>query len=286
MFSGGISSACSASLLMFGLTAGGSRGQSTQGPQASSMDPQTLVRQAIQHRLDADKTHQPLEYLLRKVDAEHDTTKEIVETRDGDVARIVAVSGKVPSADTNTYEVERLNHLANHPELQEKRHKSELRDAEQINRMLGILPDAMLYRFEGMVPCGAGECYRMTFTPNPNWTPPDMEAKIFRGVAGEVWIDRQAVRLTRLDAHFIQDVNFGWGVLGRVNKGGTVLLTQADVGNGDWELTGMTVHMGGKALMVKKIDIELKQEMSGFKPVPRNMGYRQAIALLEKPDAK
>jgi hypothetical protein len=48
----------------------------------------------------------------------------------------------------------------------------------------------------------------------------------------------------------------------------------------------MTVHLGGKALMVKTIEIELKQEMSGFKPVPRNMDYRQAIAMLENPATK
>jgi hypothetical protein len=274
---------CVVWMAFFGATASGLWGQ---GAPALPSDPQTLVRRAIQHRLDADKTHQPLAYLLRKVDAERDTTKEIIETRDGDVARIVAVNGKAPSADTDAREMERLNNLARHPELQEKRHKSEMRDAEQVSRMMGMLPDAMLYKFEGTVPCGGGECFRMSFAPNPNWTPPDLEAKILRGVAGEVWIDRQAERLTRLDAHFIADVNFGWGVLGRVDKGGSVLLTQADVGNGDWELTGMTVHLGGKALMVKTIEIELKQEMSGFKPVPRNMDYRQAIAMLENPATK
>jgi hypothetical protein len=253
-----------------------------QGAAAPPGDAQALVRRAVQHRLDADKTHQPLEYELRKVDAEHDTTKEIIETKDGDVARIIAVNGKAPGADVNAREAERLQMLMSHPELQEKRHKSEIRDAQQVNRMMGMLPDAMLYKFEGMVPCGAGECYRLSFAPNPNWTAPDMEARIFRGVAGEVWIDKQAERLTRLDAHFVEEVNFGWGVLGRVNKGGSVLLTQADVGGGDWELTGMNVHMGGKALLVKTIDIELKQEMSDFKPVPRNLDYRQAIAMLEK----
>ena len=52
-----------------------------------------------------------MEYLLRRVDERHDTTKEIIETKDGDVARLVAVDGKPLSAEADRAELARLDDL-------------------------------------------------------------------------------------------------------------------------------------------------------------------------------
>ena len=65
-------------------------------------DATALVRRAIQHRMDSDKTHRPVQYLIRKIDEHHDTTKLIVETKDGDVARLVAINGKPLVAPKST----------------------------------------------------------------------------------------------------------------------------------------------------------------------------------------
>ena len=108
-----------------------------------------------------------------------------------------------------------------------------------------------------------------------------MEADLLRGVAGEVWIDQAQERLARLDAHFISDVEFGFGILGKLNKGGTALLEQTDVGGHDWELTGLKLHMTGKALMVKSLSFQVTEEASHFSQVPPSMSYREAIQLLK-----
>ena len=245
-------------------------------------DAAALVRRAIQHRLDSDRTHRPVQYLIRKIDEHHDTTKLIVETRDGDVARLVAINGKPLSPDADKAELERLDDLAQHPELQEHRRKSEQKDTERANHILGLLPDALLYQFQGAVPCGANQCYRITFKPNPNFTPPDIEANILRGVAGEVWVDQAQERLVRLDAHFISDVDFGFGIVGRLNKGGTVLLEQSDAGGHDWELTAMKLHVTGKVLLVKSLSSQVDEQMIHFSPVAAGMSYRDAIQMLKK----
>jgi hypothetical protein len=259
-----------------------SPGQSTP---SAPLDATALVRRAVQHRLDSAKSHEPLEYMLRKSDERHDTTKLIIETKDGDVARLVAVNGKPISADVDKAELDRLDNLVAHPELQERRRKSEQKDTDRITHLLGLLPDAFLYRIEGSIPCSAGECYRLSFTPNPHFDPPDMEANIFRGIAGEVWIDKTQERLTRLDAHFISAVDFGFGILGKVNKGGTALLEQKDIGGHDWELTSLKIHVDGKALLVKSFSVQSDQEASHFSPVAPGLGYRDAIQLLKKYDA-
>jgi hypothetical protein len=251
-------------------------------------DPVALVRRAIQHRFDEDRNHRPLRYLLRKVDGAHDTTKDIIETKDGDVARLVAINGQPLSAQANQAELDRLHTLADDPEIQEHRRQREKKDTDRVNRMMKLLPDAFLYRFEGVVPCSAGQCYRLSFSPNPQFTPPDVESAIFRGMGGEVWIDRAQERLTRLDAHIIADVDFGWGIIGKLDKGGTIQLEQADIGDHDWELTSLKINMKGKALMVKSLNFQIMEEASHFSQVPnagpgspKGVDYRKAIELLE-----
>ena len=250
--------------------------------QAPAVDVKAIVTRAVQHRTDADKEHRMVEYRYRKVDDRGDTTKEVVETKDGNVSRLVAIGGRPLSAGQEQAEIERLRDLSGHPEMMARRHKNEERDRAQINRMMAMLPDAFLYKVVALAPCATGECYRMTYTPNPGWTPPDMEAKVLRGIAGEVLIDTKQERLVRLEANFIQDVDFGL-VLAKMNKGGHVVMQQSDVGNGLWELTGMTTNLSVKILLVKRLNLQVTEEMSDFRPVDQGMDFRGAIDLLTKP---
>jgi hypothetical protein len=252
-----------------------------------SLDAAALVRRAVQHRMDEEKNHRPMRYLLRRQDARRETVKEIVETKEGDVARLIEIDGKPLSAEADQAETERLKNLAEHSELQERRHRGEQKDAARVDRLMGMLPDAELYKFEGMVSCAVGgdaeQCYRLSFVPNPRFVPPDMEANLLRGFAGEVWIDKAQERLVQMDAHLVADVDFGFGIIGRVNKGGTVMLRQTDVGGREWELTGLKLNVMGKALMVKAVNVKIDEETSHFSPVT-GMGYRDAIEMLKRPE--
>jgi hypothetical protein len=257
--------------------------------QSTALDPTALVRRALAHRAEADAHHLPLRYLLHKTEQRHgitrDTTKEIIETKDGGVARLIAIDGKPLPPEADRAELARLDTLAAHPELQEHRHRSEQRDAARIDHLMTLLPEAFLYRVEGVIPCGVSQCYRLSFSPNPRFSPPDLEADVLRGIAGEVWIDRAQERLTRLDAHFTADVDFGFGLLGKLNQGGTVLLEQTDIGNHDWEITGLQLNLSGKALMVKSVAVQITEQTSHFSPAPPNLTYRDAIQLLKNSSA-
>jgi hypothetical protein len=253
-----------------------------------------LVRRAIQNREAAAKTHRPLRYLLHKTDDHRDTapdtTKDIIETDQGAVARLIAINNQPLTPEADQAELDRLNTLAHHPEIQEHRHQREQKDAARVNRLMRLLPDAFLYRDQGTTPCPAGAapgrtaeatCHHLSFSPNPSFEPPDVEANIFRGLAGELWIDQAQERLTRLDAHVIANVDFGWGILGKLDKGGTIQLEQSDIGNHDWELTTLKLNLKGKALMLKSLDIQLTEQASNFSQVPSGVDYRKAIELLE-----
>ena len=254
----------------------------TQAP----LDTVALVRRAMQLRLEEEKSHRPVEYVLRKTDGNHETTKEIIETRNGDVARLMEINGRPLSAEQEQAEMSRLDTLAAHPEMEERRRRSEEKDAARIDQLVGMLPDSETYKLEGMVPCGDGQCYQLSFTPNPSFVPPDIEAAVLRGFAGEVWIDKTQDRLVRLDAHLVRDVNIGFGILGRLDKGGTMVLEQAYEGDvREWQPTVLKMNLAGKALMVKTVNIQIDELASGFAPVPPGLGYKDAIAMLKRPGA-
>jgi hypothetical protein len=246
----------------------------------TGIDPVAIVRRASQNELHSSNGNHPYRYKLHKIDDAKITTKEIIETKDGDVARLIAIDDKPLDTDARQAELDRLNNLAAHPELQEHRHKKEQEDSDRANKMIRLLPDAFVYKYEGMVDGPNGACYRLSFQPNPNFEPPDREAQVYHGMAGELWIDKAQERMVKLDAHLIADVDFGWGILGRLYKGGSILVEQADVGEHHWETTHMKLSLTGKALLIKSLSFQTTEDASDFQPVPPETGYQNAIKML------
>ncbi len=243
-------------------------------------DPVTLVRHASYNELHQVAPPYPVRYRLRKQDDKGVTTKEIVPTKDGDVARLIAKNDKPLTPEQNQAELDRLNNLLAHPEIQERRHKREQEDNGRADEMIRLLPDAFLYTYLGMTDGPNGPAYRLSFKPNPDFHPPDREAEVYHGMEGELCIDQGQERIVKLDAHLIADVNFGWGILGKLYKGGSLTIEQKDVGHRHWEATLMRLNLTGIALMFKPLSFQTTETSTDFQPVPVNMSYQKAIELL------
>jgi hypothetical protein len=247
-----------------------------------AMDPAKIVRDASYNELHATKPGRSFSYRQHKVDPKGSAVKEIVETKDGDVARLIEKDGKPLPPEEEQAEIDRLNNLLAHPEVQEHRHKKEQEDSARGDEMVHMLPDAFLYTFDGMVEGPNGLCYRLRFRPNPAFTPPDREGEVYHGMVGELWVDQAQLRLVKIDAHLVSDVNFGWGVLGRLYKGGSILVQNADVGLHHWETIHMKLNLQGKLLMLKSVDYSTTEDFTDFKVQPQELGYQEAIRLLQK----
>ncbi len=99
-------------------------------------------------------------------------------------------------------------------------------------------------------------------------------------------LDTRAHRLAEIDAKLFRDVNFGWGILGHLDKGGQFLVRQADVtGNNDWQVVAMKLSFDGKAVIFKKIHIRDDESASNFRPVPKDMSFAQGVELLRKQES-
>jgi hypothetical protein len=249
-------------------------------------DPQKIVRDASWNELHSKAPGRSFRYRQHKVDPKGTVVKEIVETKDGDVARLIEKDGKPLPAEEEQAEINRLNNLLAHPEIQEHRHKKEQEDSARGDEMVRMLPDAFLFTLEGTVAGPNGPCYRLKFRPDPAFTPPDREGEVYHGMVGELWVDQVQLRLVKIDAHLISDVNFGWGVLGRLYKGGSILVENADVGLHHWETVHMKLQLQGKLLMMKNVDYSTTEDFSNFQVQPQELGYQEAIRLLQKGSAE
>jgi hypothetical protein len=251
-----------------------------------AIDPKKIVRDASWNELHSKGPGRSFRYRQHKVDPKGSSVKEIVETRDGDVARLIEKDGKPLPPEEEQAEISRLNNLLAHPEIQEHRHKKEQEDGARGDEMVRMLPDAFLFTSDGMVEGPNGPCYRLKFRPDPAFTPPDREGEVYHGMVGELWVDQAQLRLVKIDAHLISDVNFGWGVLGRLYKGGSILVENADVGLHHWETVHMKLQLQGKLLIMKSVDYSTTEDFSDFQVQPRELGYQEAIRLLQKGSAE
>jgi hypothetical protein len=221
----------------------------------------------------------PMRYRLRKSSPRITTTKEIIETRDGDVARLVAINDQPLSPADEQKEEARLNALLGDSSLQLHRKQSEENDTERALKVLHVLPTAFLYQFAETGTASTGTVVKYTFRPNPQFNPPDLETGVLTAMAGEIWVDPAQERVVRLAGSLQQDKDFGLGILGQLDKGGWVEINQADVGAGEWRIIHLKLVMNGRVLWKPK-NSDSVQDYTQFAIVPTGLDYRQAIQML------
>jgi hypothetical protein len=253
--------------------------------QKPNIDPQQLVRQASKNEIRANNIHQYFMYRDHTQYKNHSITKEVIETPQGGLSSTIAINGQPLTADQRAKENQKLEKFANDPEARRKREQSSKEDDQRDQLMLTSLPDAFLYTYAGTQPGPNGhELVHLTFKPNPNFTPPNHETRVYEGMQGDMLIDRNAMRIAKIDGTLFKDVDFGWGILGRLYKGGKFYIEQRDVGGGRWELVRETLDFSGKILIIKSLTIYSTETATDFRPVPSNLTVAQALELLHKND--
>ena len=244
-----------------------------------------LVNRALANeiRAQADALH-PMRYRLHKSSPRLSSTKEILETKDGAVARLVQLNDSPLSAEDEQKEEARLDQLLSDPSRQRHRKEAEDADMEKATKVLRALPYAFLYQYAGTGAVPTGQVEKFTFKPNPHFDPPDLETQVLTKMTGEIWIDPAQERVVRLEGHLQQDVDFGWGILGRLDKGGWIVLEQADVGQHQWRTVHFKMEMSGRVVFKTRV-FDTTEDESQFAPVPVGLGYQQAIQMLRAESA-
>ncbi|MFZ0859590.1 MAG: hypothetical protein WAN18_02830 [Candidatus Sulfotelmatobacter sp.] len=244
---------------------------SAQQPQPAK-EAQALVREVVRNELQAQQADQTRwRYVSREQQRGIDQTKEVIETSEGALSRIVAEDNQTLTSQQQRREDQRLQQLIRNPtELRRQKQERE-RDEQKEQQLLAMMPDGFLYKYEW----SDGRSIGLSFRPNPAFPPPTREATVFHAMQGTMIVDELTKRLKELRGRLVRDVVFGWGILGRLHKGGVFEVRQDEVAAGHWELTLVDVHITGKALFFKTIGEQQHEERSAFRQVPGNLDRRR-----------
>lgn len=244
-------------------------------------DANQFVRQAIYHSIEAESNdHTRWRYRFHREDDKNNYDRDVVETKDGELARTLFLHGQPLTPDERKQDEERMQKLVNSEEERTQRAKRVKEDSDKGQQMFRAIPDAFDFKYDGM----EGGLVRLTFYPKANYDPPNRELKVFRSMNGSILIEPTQHRMAQLDGKLFEDVTFGWGLLARLNKGGTFRVTQREVESGHWEIAGLDVNMSGHAIFFKNINVKQHEVKSDFRRMPDGITMTEAYQLLEKGD--
>jgi hypothetical protein len=235
-----------------------------QSPAQSAHD---LVKDVVYNELQERRQVSLWQYREEKRVAAQTTIQQEVETRSGIVYRVLARQGRP---------LERLNNLVRNTAEQARMKQEAQAEEQRLQRLMAAMPEAFLYTYDGM----AEGNLRLSFRPNPAYNPSTYEARVYHGLAGEIWIQPQRKRLVKIDAHIMTEIDFGYGLLGRVEKGGTFQIEREQVAENRWKTSLLDVHISGRVVLFKAISKDQREVRSNFQPVSSDLSVPGAVALL------
>jgi hypothetical protein len=204
-------------------------------------------------------------------------TRTVIETQEGRTDRIVAFRDQPVTPEQQAKQQRRLEKLlsdkdAVRAELQDQR--SELQ--RRIN-MIKAFPIAFIF---DLVAREEGAILKFTFHPTPDFLPKDRETQMYRGMEGTVWIDVTQERIVRIEGKLVKDVSFGWGIFGKLYKGGTYEIAQTQISHGVWRITTLNVDVKGRIFVFGSFKFFRKESDSHLRATPASITYKRAVEIL------
>jgi hypothetical protein len=239
---------------------------------------QALVRTAVQTELDADRDdHSRWCYrsLYRKPDSE--AVYQVVETDHGSLKKKLKHNGQPLTPEQLKAEDARIQSFIHDQSQLAKQRKDGEQDDKRAENMLRMLPQAFIWKAKSETP----EVYTLSFVPNPQFSPPTMESRVFAAMAGDVVVSKPGNRIQTIKGTLISDVKFAFGLLGHLDKGGTFDVERRELAPGIWQITESHIHIEGRALLFKNISEQEDEVKSDFRPTPPATTLEQAATLLK-----
>jgi hypothetical protein len=239
-------------------------------------NPRELVSKMVENELEAQK--QPRYWMYqdsKKTPAGLEVTR-VVQTAQCWMSWPLSTNGHPPTEEKIKHARAQIEDLVSHSDVRKKNRDEIDSDSRKSAEMLKMLPDAFLFTRDGR----QGKSIRLKFRPNPDYHPPTNESKVFHSMDGVLLIDAKQTRLAKLSGTLASDVDFGFGILGKLQKGGTFEVMQSEVARGEWEVSVLDVHISGRAFFFHTIGEQQHEVKSQFAPVPSDLSLAKAATMV------
>lgn len=249
----------------------------TSGGHYSQQQINDMVATAVQIQLKQDKNdHSTFIYHDHDVKPGKNQYSIIVQTvSHGSIRRITRINGKAVPLSAQKAQVQRF---VDSPSLQQKQHQNDVHDTKQVEQLLRMIPKAFLWNFKSETPTEI----TLSYKPNPDFHPPNKEDRVFAAMAGEMTIDRKQHCIVSFKGKLIHTVNFFFGLIGHMDKGGTFGVERRQLEPGVWEIVSTHTHINGHVLLFKTISQNEDDYDTDFAKAPQNLTLKEAAALAMK----
>ena len=105
---------------------------------------------------------------------------------------------------------------------------------------------------------------------------------MLHALGGTLVVNQWLKRLIEMDGRLMERVDFGYGILGHVEKGGTFEIRREQVSETHWKTDLVEVHIQGKLLLFKNVTKDQRESRSDFRPVPQDISLAEAKVLLDQ----
>jgi hypothetical protein len=221
------------------------------------------VRQAVSAELEANHTDKSI-WMYRESDVtnEKNAVYMTIETPQGSLRRLIELNGDPLSPQAAATEKDRIQSYVNDSAAQARARRASAHDGAQAEELLKMLPEAFLWTKTSE----SGGYNTLSFRPNPDFDPPDMQSRVMGIMEGELVISKEGHRIRTLKGKLSDDVRIGWGILGKLDRGGTFDVERRVVGEGHWQITETHVHIEGHALLFHTIGQQEDDVKTDWKP--------------------
>jgi len=258
-------------LLCFGLLTATALGQKTAHP-ATEEQLALIARAAERERAELENP-KPYRYQERLDWNWGSETRSVIETAEGRADRIVLFDGEPLSPEQQAKQQHRLEKLMSDRDALKNELKDQKSETQRRIRIVKAFPRAFFFDYAGM----EKGLLRFNFRPDPDFSPKDRETQMYRGMEGSVWIEPAQERIVRIEGILVKDVNFGWGIVGHLNKGGIYEIAQTQLSPGKWRITKLNVDLKGKTFLINSFRFQRKETNSRFQPVSSELTLQEAV---------
>ncbi|HEY3130132.1 MAG TPA: hypothetical protein VGL91_11780, partial [Acidobacteriota bacterium] len=213
--------------------------------------------------------------MIEKRAGKQTLTQVQVETKDGPLYRLLAIDGTVLNPIQRQQDDVRIDKLMKDPRPLLKLKQAQYEDEIKLQRLMSLMPQAFVYDYDGV----EENLLRIKFRPNPGYSPPTYEARVIHSLAGTILIDSERKRLTKVAGHLMNRVEFGYGLLGRIDSG-TLELERVEVGPQLWKTALINIHFSGRVAIFKTINKDQYERRSDFRTVSSDLSLSDAKDLL------
>ena len=256
------------------------------GPDVFSLSPRAWAEDAARNEIAVIQYGKSfLRYRIHTIDSKGNQVRDVIESRDGTVARLIAKEDRPLTRQEDLDEHSRLQAMIDSPDAFAHHIKSDTSGKKMAVDLIRLMPEAMIYTYSPGQPqrvqapsAGPAEIV-LDFEPNSNWNPPTMTAQALTGLKGRLWIDSRSHYMTRLEATIFRQVNVGLGMVAHIYPGGQLSFEQAQVFPSRWIFSHFVEHVTLRALMFKTLKEDMDIQGSNFTEIAE-MPYADAIRLL------